>query len=102
MSFLNDIFSSFDNLVHEFGLEKIKTIGSSLPALPTIFIYNIYSTGDAYMFVGGLSKTPLIQTKHGAFTPAEAVAGTIPLNSILTHSPHSCFTRNGPLYAGRR
>lgn len=56
VNFLNDIFSAFDNLVHEYGLEKIKTIG------------------DAYMFVGGLSKAPFIQTKHGSYTPAEAVA----------------------------
>lgn len=59
VSFLNDIFSSFDNLLHEYGLEKIKTIG------------------DAYMFAGGLSKSPFIQTKHGSFTPAEAVVGKI-------------------------
>lgn len=57
VSFLNDIFSSFDNLLHEYGLEKIKTIG------------------DAYMFAGGLSKSPTVHTKHGTFTAAEAVAG---------------------------
>lgn len=55
VSFLNDIFSSFDNLLHEYGLEKIKTIG------------------DAYMFAGGLSRSPFVQTKHGSFTHAEAV-----------------------------
>lgn len=39
VSFLNDIFSAFDNLVHEFGLEKIKTIGMSQYAiLNTILI----------------------------------------------------------------
>ncbi len=48
VNFLNDIFSTFDELTEKHGLEKIKTIG------------------DAYMVVGGL---PLPQTNH-----AEAVA----------------------------
>ncbi len=38
--FLNRIFSSFDDLSEQYGLEKIKTIG------------------DAYMVVGGLAPTP--------------------------------------------
>ncbi len=45
---LNEIFSRFDRLVEQYGLEKIKTIG------------------DSYMVVGGL---PLIRTDH-----AEAIA----------------------------
>ncbi|HAZ45963.1 MAG TPA: histidine kinase [Cyanobacteria bacterium UBA11369] len=48
VSLLNEIFSTFDNLAEEHGLEKIKTIG------------------DAYMVAGGL---PLPDTNH-----AEAVA----------------------------
>ncbi len=40
--------------------------------VPYIILYLI---GDAYMFAGGLSKSPFIQTKYGSFTPAEAVAG---------------------------
>jgi class 3 adenylate cyclase len=45
---LNEIFSRFDRLVEQYGLEKIKTIG------------------DSYMVVGGL---PLIRADH-----AEAIA----------------------------
>lgn len=48
VSLLNEIFSTFDNLAEQHGLEKIKTIG------------------DAYMVAGGL---PLTQTNY-----AEAVA----------------------------
>lgn len=75
VGFLNEIFSSFDNLIHEFGLEKIKTIG------------------DAYMFAGGLSKTLTIRTKHGSYTPAEAVAGTS--LSRLTACIYGFHSRNG-------
>jgi class 3 adenylate cyclase len=49
VSLLNEIFSRFDRLLEQYGLEKIKTIG------------------DSYMVVGGL---PLIRPDH-----AEAVAG---------------------------
>jgi class 3 adenylate cyclase/CheY-like chemotaxis protein len=48
VSLLNQIFSAFDQLAEQHGLEKIKTIG------------------DAYMVVGGL---PVIRTDH-----AEAIA----------------------------
>ncbi|MEG4043628.1 adenylate/guanylate cyclase domain-containing protein [Microcoleus sp. Pol17_C1] len=48
VAFLNDIFSTFDNLAERHGLEKIKTIG------------------DAYMVVGGL---PIPRQDH-----AEAIA----------------------------
>ncbi|MEG5062977.1 adenylate/guanylate cyclase domain-containing protein [Microcoleus sp. B3-A4] len=48
VAWLNDIFSTFDNLAERHGLEKIKTIG------------------DAYMVVGGL---PILRPDH-----AEAIA----------------------------
>lgn len=68
VDFLNQIFSAFDQLADEYGLEKIKTIG------------------DAYMAVGGI---PVPRTDH-----AEAVAqmalgmqtAIAQLNSILNQT----------------
>ena len=53
---LNEIFSKFDELAQQHGLEKIKTIG------------------DAYMVVGGI---PLPRADHAA-----AVAETIRLTRL--------------------
>ena len=50
---LNDIFTEFDDLAQEYGLEKIKTIG------------------DAYMVVGGL---PEAQSDHAGRIARDAVA----------------------------
>ncbi len=80
---LNTIFSQFDTLVSQHGLEKIKTIG------------------DAYMLVGGLPE-PRQNHLHAVACAALQMQALMPEFSRLSHSPLQLRIgiHCGPLVAG--
>lgn len=86
VNFLNDIFSHFDQLAEDHGLEKIKTIG------------------DAYMVVGGL---PLPRPDHPQAIARMALdmqrtIATFQHHPLLNHSPLKIRIgiNTGPVVAG--
>jgi PAS domain S-box-containing protein len=83
VSLLNQIFSSFDLLCEQYGLEKIKTIG------------------DAYMVVGGL---PTPRADHAMAIAAMALAIQVELAKLNQQSGRNLQMRigihSGPVVAG--
>jgi class 3 adenylate cyclase len=80
---LNDIFSRFDRLSEQYGLEKIKTIG------------------DAYMAVAGV---PQAMPSHAAAAAGMALAMLQEIQAVNQASGHALSLRiglhSGPLVAG--
>lgn len=74
VNLLNDVFSQFDRIVEQHGLEKIKTIG------------------DEYMLAGGL---PRPRADHARAVADAALEMLAVINTMNDHSDHSLELRVG-------